>query len=288
MIRNINPYNKDEFEQSFKLTEIYKKLEQDFGKNNLIWEKFFYNGTWTKHDNHSSILIPRAKYKNFSMSVFYYLLPLLENDYDRIYDLGCGRNMFKTYLPRLVGVGADRLFFTHILVRSYNNIKDTSWPTICSFEDFENLPDYIKKECIEKKLDISYWQHPKHDHFYGDVEGIVDKQYVLTHQNYFESVFSICALHFCPLTWFKNIVLDFSSMIKTGGRGFLSLNLQRMIEQEQELLQLFSTATPTVLQYEDYLRNELATVDLKFLILDVDLELIDESMDGNIRLVIEK
>ena len=77
-------------------------------------------------------------------------------------------------------------------------------------------------------------------------------------------------------------------MIKTGGRGFLSLNLQRMIEQEQELLQLFSTATPTVLQYEDYLRNELATVDLKFLILDVDLELIDESMDGNIRLVIEK
>jgi len=288
MINNINSYHRHEFEQSFKLNEIYKKLEQDFGKNNLIWEKFFFNGRWVKHENHNSILMPRAKYKNFSMSVFYYLLPLLENDYDKIYDLGCGRNMFKLYLPRLVGVAADRLFFTNNLVRSYNNIKDPSWPRVTDIDDFENLPGRIKEECIEKKLDISYWQHPEHDHFYGDVEGIVDEQYVLAHQNYFESVFSICALHFCPLTKFKNIVLDFVSMIKPGGRGFLSLNLQRMIEQEPDLSQLFSTANPTTLQYDEYLRNELSTLDLKFLILDIDLELINEGMDGNIRLVIEK
>jgi hypothetical protein len=87
---------------------------------------------------------------------------------------------------------------------------------------------------------------------------------------------------------FKNIVLDFVSMIKPGGRGFLSLNLQRMIEKEPDLAQLFSTATPTTLQYDEYLRSELSTLDLKFLILDIDLELIDDSMDGNIRLVIEK
>ena len=288
MINNINPYNKTEFKKIFEHTGTYKKLEQDFGKENLIWEKFFHNSKLVTYKD-SSEFTPRAVYNKYcSMAVFYYLLPLLENEYDAIYDLGCGNNMFKSYLPKLVGVGAEKIVANKALINDYYRIKDQTWPDVTSLTDFKNLPVRIKEECVQKKLDISDQHYHNYKHFRGDVEGFVDHTYVSEHQDCFQSVFSICALHFHPLTMFKEIVLDFVSMVKTGGRGFLSLNLQRMIERESNLSRLFSTDTPTALQYDAYLRNELASVDLKFLILDIDLEVIDDSMDGNIRLVIEK
>jgi hypothetical protein len=289
MIKNINPYNKTEFKQFFEQTEIYKKIEQNFGKNNLIWEKNFNHSSLIKHEDYPTTeLTPRSRYRYFSMSTFYYLLPLLENNYDTIYDLGCGKNMFKPYLPRLLGVGAEKFIAERALLNDYHMIKDQNWPNITGFEDFENLPDWIKEECAQKKLDISEWPYRRRNYFYGDVDGFVNESYVLQHQNYFQSVFSICALHFHPLTKFKKIISDFVSMIRPGGCGFLSLNLQRMIEKESNLLKLFSTDTPTALQYDEYLRNELSNFDLNFLILDIDLTLLDEWMDGNIRLVIKK
>jgi hypothetical protein len=39
-------------------------------------------------------------------------------------------------------------FFTN-WKNSYNNIKADSWPNCNSFDDWQNLPDYIKKECQE-------------------------------------------------------------------------------------------------------------------------------------------
>ena len=156
---------------------------------------------------------------------------------------------------------------------------------ISNKKDFEDLPDWIKQECIHQhKMPV-----PSAD-FYGDIHGFVDDVYIQEHQNYFQSVFSICALHFHPLHLFKKVVVDFVSMIKIGGRGFLALNLQRMIERESEqfLLQEFSTSNPSKSQYNQYIRKELSSLNLKFLILDVNITFIDDPMDGNIRLVFER
>jgi hypothetical protein len=284
MSDNINPYNEIKFKSAFEKTEIYKKLKQDFGDNNLIWLKFFnLRANKIKIDG----VTPRQQARQqFSASVFYYILPLLEKEYDTIYDLGCGANMFKPYLPGLVGVGAERLVF----LEYYRHVKDPSWPDCNSLADLMNLPDCIKEECVQQHGIPIPDSNSIDKTFFGDVDGCVNDKYVLEHQEYFQSVFSICALHFHSLTLFKKIVLDFVSMIKPGGRGFLSLNLQRIIERtpEQFLIQKFSTRHPTQFQFDQYLREELSTLSLKFLILDIDLTLIDESMDGNIRLVIEK
>ena len=35
-------------------------------------------------------------------------------------------------------------------INQYNVIKAEGWPIVRSYNDFENLPDGIKKECIEK------------------------------------------------------------------------------------------------------------------------------------------
>ena len=277
MIENINPYNETEFKKTFKSTEIYKKLEQDFGEANLRWN---YNNFLPGMDGYKSISAntPRAWYpEHFSATVFYYLMPLLEKNYNAIYDLGCGANMFKPYIPRLIGIGAEWC--------DYDNVKDPSWPNVTSKQEFDNLPDHIRHECLHV-----HNMHIENGIFYGDIKGAFNNNFVLKHQDYFQSIFSICALHFHPLHLFKKVVVDFVSMIKIGGRGFLALNLQRMIEREskQFLLQEFSTAKPSKLQYDQYVRKELSTLNLKFLILDIDLTLIDEGMDGNIRLVFEQ
>ena len=287
-MENIAPYNENKFISVFKTTEIYKKLRCDYTDDKLVWHKFC-------HLDNKSIFIanvtPRSSNSTkFSASVFYYLLPLLEKNPKKIYDLGCGKNMFKPYLPNIIGIGAEYMLANNNFINGYNQLKDESWPTITCLNDFKKLSTKIKKECVMvHKLDLSLPLSGLAN-FYGDEHGLVDDKYINDHQKYFESVFAICSLHFHPLPDFKKIVLDFVSMIKPGGRGFLALNLQRMIDRTSDefLTQRFSTKYPTAFQFDQYLREELSTLALKFLILDIDLTLMDELMDGNIRLVIEK
>jgi hypothetical protein len=286
-MKNIAPYNENEFISMFKTTEVYKKLKLNYADDQLIWNKFFHLGRkneFIKKDDET----PRETCKKeFSVSIFYYLLPLLEKNPKKIYDLGCGKNMFKPYLPNIIGIGAETPDY-YPIVQDYMNVKDPSWPNIFTPDEFEKLPDYIKIECTDI-YNLNPYHISKHG-FYGDVHGIVNDEYVVQHQNYFESVFAICSLHFHPLSDFKKIVLDFASMICNNGRGFLGINLQRLIDYSSDdfLINQFGTKHPTCEQYDQWLRNELSTTKLKFLILDIDLTLLDELMDGNIRLLIEK
>jgi len=120
------------------------------------------------------------------------------------------------------------------------------------------------------------------DRFFGDEHGAVDDNYVKVHTDYFESVFSINALHFVPLSNFRKVVDDFASMIKPGGSGFLSLNALRMCECDTE----FKNNTPA--ETEDWIRTQLNLMPYNFQVLDVNLEVPNAWIDGNIRMVIRK
>jgi len=46
-------------------------------------------------------------------------------------------------------------FFTNQIRDSYNTVKDLSWPMVTTLAEFENLPDWIKQECItQHKLEL--------------------------------------------------------------------------------------------------------------------------------------
>lgn len=46
-------------------------------------------------------------------------------------------------------------FFSNQIQNSYNAVKDPSWPIVTSIEEFEQLPKFIKQECIEQhKLEL--------------------------------------------------------------------------------------------------------------------------------------
>jgi hypothetical protein len=225
-MNNINEYIKEEFFIKFKNSDIAINIEKDFDV--LTWEKNF---------NYPNDLTPRERFGNknfvtsFSMVPFYYINYLLEKSPETIYDLGCGWNIFKKYIPNIVGIGAEL---------------------------------------------------PESTYYHADIPDIVDDDFICGHQDYFDSVFSINALHFTSLYNLRKVVSDFSSMIKKNGRGFLALNLMRMIERTD--LKILDNS----FDYDSYIREELSLLSHNYLVFDIDLTMKDDSMDGNIRLVIEK
>ena len=127
-------------------------------------------------------------------------------------------------------------------------------------------------------------EQPSSKSYYADQHDFVDDVFVAGHQDSFESVFSICSLHFRSLQDFAKVVNEFYSMIKPGGRGFLALNLQRMVDRSGSFMR---GSSPD--EYDAYCRSQLSTLEhIKFLVVDIDMRMVDEGLDGNIRLVMEK
>jgi len=111
-----------------------------------------------------------------------------------------------------------------------------------------------------------------------DVIGTYNAEYVKKHKNRYQAIFSIDALHFRPIVEFTDLVHNFYSLIKLGGRGYLSLNSARF-------------DCPKGFDRESYIKEQIETqlTDIDFLITDVLIShKEDEFMDGNIRLVMQK
>ena len=94
-MNNLNAYNSKSFQKIFKTADLAKQLEQDFDL--LTWETdlstFKLSGMTPREFRGRRI---------FSMVPFYYILQLgLES---KIYDIGCGWNIYKKYLPNLIGI----------------------------------------------------------------------------------------------------------------------------------------------------------------------------------------
>ena len=125
----------------------------------------------------------------------------------------------------------------------------------------------------------------------ADLKELFDEKFVQKHFQEFDAAFSICALHFIPLDYFAQRVSEFASVIKPGGRGYLALNLARMVEDAPDkknsdyLLDLFGTENPSTEQCYDYITKELDSLGLDMLESTVDFKIYDEYINGNIRLL---
>jgi len=238
-LQNINPYDLDACKKYCQELPFFDQIKKDYDE--LVWES---NYDWTLIDSN---ITPRDRWAEkrvvpsrtkFSMVPFWFLKPLLDKNPKKIYDLGCGRNLFKKYIPNIIGVSPSR-----------------------------------------------------YDSYY-DIQDHVDDDYVKGHQNYFESVFSICALHYRPLQEFSSMVNDFVYMVADNGTGFLSINIERMIDctSKTDLLEQFGTTDPSSLDLDTYIRTKLSDINVNYLIVDIDLSNLKTmgSMDGNIKIVFDK
>jgi len=144
--------------------------------------------------------------------------------------------------------------------------------------------DHILKDIIPEVYGIDPLSYT-----YDEQAGF-DDAYAELHSNEFECVISSCALHFISLCQFKHRVEMFAKIIKSGGRGFITFNACRMLESTSadELNSLFGSTTPTPMQVEEYIDQEIKKLNLNLLVVDNFVsELVDEFVEGNIRLVFE-
>jgi hypothetical protein len=221
MQNDINRYNPDIFKIKFQETDCYKQLCQEYQYIDFTKTVAMYTEGKTPRQQLAE--------SRFSVVPFYFLEYLTQHSPTNIFDLGCGWNIFKKYIPNVIGIGAE--------------------------QDF---------------------------HFFGDLHDYVDEDYIIQHQNYFESVFSINALHFVPLSNIRKRVVDFVSMIKPGGHGFLALNLKRMLERDPTFENQSLSAV------EEYVRIQLYNISAEYKVFEVDFSIVNEWLDGNIKMVIHK
>jgi hypothetical protein len=224
MIENVRPYNEAEFTKQFLGSKIYNQLVDDFD-------------VVTFKKNFDSFRTPRQEYGEqrktiFTACIFYYIEYLTRHNPTKIYDLGCGWNIFKRYIPGVIGIAGE--------------------------------PESVSN-------------------YYGDMNDYIDDEFIENHRDYYNSVMCLGTLNFLPFGDFTKIVSGFVSMIKPGGRGLLTLNIGPMIKTSNKGFEGYKTA-----DYEQYIRTELENIDCEFEVVDVDLTVMSEMMNGNVRLVCHK
>jgi len=203
---------------------------------------------------------------------------LLKQKYNRIFFKKFFENeIISTYTPRHIhSLGESRI---SAVPWYYLNYLDTSGLIVdigCGVNFFKPFFKNLHGIGAEDPLNTT----GRHS-FYGDEHGVVDDKFYQNHYGLFHSMFSINALHFQPLENLRNLCLNFCSMLKVGGRGFLTLNSARLVEHSVYLKHLDGQLL------DQWIRNQFDDFPHKILVFDVDLFRKDAWMDGNIRIVFE-
>lgn len=98
------------------------------------------------------------------------------------------------------------------------------------------------------------------------------------HENKFDAAMAINSLHFNHLDQFETYIKDFAKIIKPGGRGFITFNLPRLIENNS------TTFEQAAIECNKVIRD----LDLNYIIVDQNYHNVECKANGNIRLVFEK
>lgn len=110
MLENLNPYDENKFREWFVNTSIYESINRDSDK--ISWKKYiqdtFLDGDTRSIEEHPGMTPRQFMTTRLSTVVsFYYLNYLLDAKPEFIYDIGCGVNWFKKYIPNVIGIGNE-------------------------------------------------------------------------------------------------------------------------------------------------------------------------------------
>lgn len=128
---------------------------------------------------------------------------------------------------------------------------------------------------------------------HADEKGQFDDYYVNSNKDSIESIMAINSCHFTPIYNVCDVITKFRSTIAPGGRGYIALNTQRMIERTpaESLNDIFGTISPEPSKIKTYVVEKLESMNMNFLVCDVfvgDRFQTSNHIDGNIRIVLEK
>ena len=170
---------------------------------------------------------------------YYYIDYILENNPESILDLGCGLNVFKNFIPGIVGMDAD-----------------------------PNSP--------------------------ADIKDFFDQDYVLGHQHKYDALISINTIHFAPVDTITQRLLWASKLICSGGKGFVSFNLETwLMHTSPDTVKKLFGPVPVFDNVINFVNDQIVNTKLDFLVVDwpvlhiTEHSTIRDDLNGNIRLVFE-
>ncbi len=103
MVENINPYDADLFKNQFESNDFVQKMYKE-PFTDVVWEDTF-------KQRHKETLTGRhhAYRRVMYMASFYYLEFLQYTRPAKIYDIGCGANLFSLFYPNIVGISGPNI-----------------------------------------------------------------------------------------------------------------------------------------------------------------------------------
>lgn len=267
---NINPYNEKKFKLEFESSLLYKQIYNDFdiisykddtdsfkfkkllGYDQESFKKIFEDERESfKFLGHvlefiEETITPRGwlSFSIFDAVPLYYLKYLTDLNPAIIYDIGCGCNIFKKYIPNIQGIDIPAL--KNDLIKNYADIYDDS---------------------------------------------LINNSFYVNNFEKFDSAFSICSLHFYSLLDIRKRVIQFSSLISKGGRGFIALNIARMLEccLKVESIDFSKLKANQINQIDQFVRKELYNLPFKIEVFESYITKgQDNWLNGNVRIVFTK
>ena len=202
-----------QFNEEFSSSEIYQQLLVDHSKLYVEVDDI------PELERDSSYKPPRSVLRDQGVcviSIFYYVDLLLETNPDIILAVGCGDNILKKYVPKIVGLDP-----------------------MCAAADI-------------------------HGHF--------DDQFVQQHTGEYDCAMAVLSINNVSLLEFRNRINQFGKIIKTGGRGYISFSLGRLVNctDPHEFAEIFDLSRPvTIFDYYCYLKKELEKIDSSIIAADV-------------------
>jgi hypothetical protein len=239
----INGIDYDRFKLEFLSTQLGQRVQQDFDEVTcsltdfpsilVVRDKFETTCRELLGSNELTLTRPKT---TLSIVSFYYLKFLQEINPKKIYDFGCGWNIWKRYIPNIIGVDGNSKYAD--VLDSYNI-------------------DYIKK-----------------------------------HQRKFDAAFTInmdAGLHTVPCTFEEvvNEIYEFSTIIRPGGRGYVSLSCIGPFRFTPK--EWYTENNCTELTVGDNIKERLLKLPLKILVLDCKFDMFRNHAghDGELRVVFE-
>jgi hypothetical protein len=252
MLYNKRSYNPVEFENTFKQTKIYSALAQQY-------QHIIFDGTFS-----SDVMPQKLPPTN--------LLEIDDRKFWSTQELWSNRKTRRQVALEHSIVDAMPFYYLNFITET---APEKIYDIGCGCNFFAKyIPNIVG---VSAEL-------PDSEHFLGDEHGFVDDEYIHQHQQLFASAFSLSALHFIPITQLRRRVMDFMSMIKPNGVGYLALNTWRMLEHSKQLDLL------GLHNYNDldmYVRTQLDDMPFEYLAVDIDISQKSFALVGNIRLVMQ-
>jgi hypothetical protein len=106
----------------------------------------------------------------------------------------------------------------------------------------------------------------------ADYQELFDDEFVKNHASEFDSAFAVNSIHYISLLEFANRINKFGEIIKPGGLGFVTFNLQILISHTKihEFAKIFDLSRPvTTNDYRHYIKSQLKNIKYNILLVDI-------------------